>query len=92
MRDAPMGKGSGEWGLRFGNEILRLRFAALRACEEIPSRRQFEHVFQAKLSLKSGVIRINSQALRMTCRWGAALRSGWHVGEDGCLRGTPLWG
>ena len=51
MRDAPMGKGSGEWGLRFGNEILRLRFAALR----------------------------------MTCRWGAGLRSGWHVGEEGRL-------
>ena len=39
-------------------------FDKLRACEEIPPRRQFEHVFEAKLSLKSGVLRINSQALR----------------------------
>ena len=54
-----------KWALT-GNEILRLRCAALRACEEIPPRRQFEHGFKAKLSLKSGVLRINSQALRMT--------------------------
>ena len=56
---------------RDGGEVLRLRCAALRACEEIPPRRQFEHVLEAKLSLKSGVLRINSQALRMTCGVGA---------------------
>ena len=60
----------GDTVLIFASELLENDADAdsetLRACEEIPSRRQFEHVFQAKLRLKSGVIRINSQALRVT--------------------------
>ena len=35
----------------------------LRACEEIPLKRQFESVSKAKVSPKLGVLRINSQAL-----------------------------
>jgi len=30
--------------------------SSVGACEEIPPRHQFEHVFEAKLSLKSGVL------------------------------------
>ena len=69
-------------------EILRLRCAALRACEEIPPRRQFKHVFEAKLSLKSGVLRINSQALRMTCGGEAAIGCGGGGWVPACARAT----
>ena len=73
---SPPPRGQREGGRAIpGDEILRLRCATLRACEEIPPRRQFEHVLEAKLSLKSGVLRISSQALRMTCG-GGPLRRG----------------
>ena len=62
----------------------------LRACEEIPPRRQFEHVLEAKLSLKSGVLRINSQALRMTCGWGRNEIGGTGGGRVSCGQ-VGLW-
>ena len=53
----------------------------LRACEEIPLKRQFESVSKAKVSPKSGVLRINSQALRVRRRWVPAFartrNGGW---------------